>query len=180
MVDGDDGSQDRRPIPDPTVLTTEALNREIAALRREMGLEVAAHRREVDQELKLRRLVTDEQFNNVDLQFTLVERQRVEQKEDGRAALNAALAASKEAVDKNEKATAEQLKQQGSQFGTELAALRGSHDDLKDRVTKLESFAGGGQAKAADLRAVILVGFTVLAFVLGVVVFIANLITAAP
>jgi hypothetical protein len=62
---------DRRPVPDPTVLTTQALYREVSALQ-EL----------IEQVVKGTREVIDQQFYKVEQQFELVERQRVEQKKD--------------------------------------------------------------------------------------------------
>jgi hypothetical protein len=62
-------SDDSRPVPDPTLLTTAALNREIGHLK----------------ELH-------------DLRFQLIEMQRLESKSDSKEALAAALATAKESV----------------------------------------------------------------------------------
>ena len=109
-----------RPVPDPTLLTTEALNREIAALKESidqwcvghlqlqdteqsyvrekfdlqesaLGRRLAAVEAEIDS-----RFVTLQEL--VDKEFQLVERQRVEQKKDTKDAVDAALTAQKEAV----------------------------------------------------------------------------------
>jgi chromosome segregation ATPase len=167
-VDGDDdgGSRDRRPVPDPTVLTTEQMLREVAALRRE-----------VDLQFKLRLGIIDERFKSVDTQFQLVERQRVELKLDTKTAVDAALAAAKEAVTTNQTSTAEQLKAQAQAQDTAIEALRTNHEDLKERVGKVESTRQGGEAKVGELRAVLIIGLTLATLVLGVIVFVANQMT---
>ena len=108
------------PSPDPTVLTTQALYREIGALRelidqRLLGLNAELQRdrlaaehaesllsRERGEQFGSLREVVDEQIltltKTVALQFDLVERQRVEQKKDTKDAVDAALTAQKEAV----------------------------------------------------------------------------------
>jgi hypothetical protein len=68
-VEGDDLLRDLKPRPDPTLLTTEQLNREIAHLK----------------EL-------------IHLRFDLIESRRLESKEDNQKALDAALLAAKESV----------------------------------------------------------------------------------
>ena len=111
-----------RPPPsiDPTVLTTEALNREIAAMKisidqwRESHLalqateQAAVHDRfDLEAAALTRRLSSIENEMSsrlgtlqelVDKEFELVERQRVEQKKDTKDAVDAALTAQKEAV----------------------------------------------------------------------------------
>lgn len=111
---------DRTPSPDPTVLTSAALYREIAALRELLGQRITSLESERDRATgaaKERRDVLNrentEQFEalkkymelriaglgeTVGLQFDLVERQRVEQKKDTKDAVDAALTAQKEAV----------------------------------------------------------------------------------
>lgn len=108
------------PSPDPTVLTTAALLREIGALRelltqrvdaleseRDRTTGAAKERRDVlnrESQEQLRALAEfvelriAGQAETVKLQFELVERQRVEQKKDTKDAVDAALTAQKEAV----------------------------------------------------------------------------------
>ncbi len=134
-----------RPVPDPTLLTTEALQREVNGL---------AHL--VDSKLGGIQEVEKERFRRVDAQFDLVERQRVEQKKDTKDAVDAALTAQKEAVReqtiaseraiaKSETGTAKQLEQMGENFRTELSGIRTALDDLKERVGRVESVRAGGQ-----------------------------------
>lgn len=72
-----------RPVPDPTLLTTQALYREVATLRELIEEKILA----TDQ-------LVSEKFASVDRQLDLVERQRVEQKSDTKAAVDAALCVS--------------------------------------------------------------------------------------
>jgi len=144
MAEPDSGPMERddrgsRPVPDPTVLTTEALQREIRALERLLT-----------QRIEGLAEVETERFVRVDAQFELVEKQRVEQKTDTKAAVDAALIAQKEAVKeqttaseraiaKSEAATAKQLEQLGTTFVTALEGLRRDIDGLKERITSVES-----------------------------------------
>ncbi len=142
------------PVPDPTVLTTEQLLREISNATDF-----------VDAQLKRVEDVAGEKFDSVDKQFELVERQRVEQKLDTATAVAAALAAAKEAVTeqtaaseksitKSETATAEQLRQLTATFTTALGGLTNILDDLKERVGKIESRKEGSSEFGKTLVAI--------------------------
>jgi hypothetical protein len=133
-----------RPVPDPTVLTTEQLLREVANAVLLL-------------EAKINGLneVTQEKLNSVDKQFALIERQRVEQKTDTATAVQAALSAAKEAVKeqtaasdksitKTEKATGDQLQQLTITFDTAIKGLTDILGDTKERVGKIESRKEGG------------------------------------
>lgn len=165
-----DGGQ--RPVPDPTVLTTEALQREIKALK-----ELLEMRTNGVTNLML------EKFRSVDEQLSLVERQRVEQKADTKAAVDAALTAQKEAVKeqttasataiaKSESGTSEQLKQLSTSFTTAFESQRREFSDLKERVGSIEAMKLGGQesraglyAAAAFISSLIVVGLAVVGFI---------------
>lgn len=131
-----------RPVPDPTVLTTEQLLRAIA-----------------DQEKLLKTLlegsgaVVNERFESVATQFGLIERQRVELKKDTKDAVDAALAAAKEAVAKNETSTKEQIAQLAQTFSAAIKAVEDKYDDAKDRLTRIESLKQGGKEQLTALYA---------------------------
>jgi hypothetical protein len=129
---------DRRPVPDPTVLTTQALYREVSALQ-EL----------IEQSIRGTREVIDQQFYKVEQQFELVERQRVEQKKDTKDAVDAALTAQKEAVReqtsasersiaKSEAATNKQLEQLATTFSNTQASLLARIDELKERIVDVD------------------------------------------
>jgi hypothetical protein len=126
------------PIPDPTLLTTEALHREV--LRLQELLETF---------IRGKNEVTEEKFASIKVQMDLIERQRVEQKQDTKAAVDAALAAAKEAVKeqttaseraiaKSETATTKSIDQLGDKFDTAVDGLRREIGDVKERVTAAE------------------------------------------
>ncbi len=145
MADGPPG--DRRghgwaPVPDPTVLTTEALLREIKNLREAM-----------EQRIDSNQKLSDAEFRRVAERFNLVESQRVEQKADTESAIKAALAAQKEAGDKAETATAKQLGQLGNSFETSFSTAGKERDDLKERIVKLESVRLGASESRSENRA---------------------------
>jgi hypothetical protein len=84
----------------------------------------------------------------------LVERQRVEQKIDTKAAVDAALIAQKEAVReqtaasdraiaKSETATTKLLEQLGQTFATSADAQRHITDEMKERINEVAGLANG-------------------------------------
>lgn len=157
-----------KPTPDPTILTTEQLLREVGGAQR--------FNRAQDDAM---RDLLDEKFQSVQTQLSLVERQRVEQKNDTKAAVDAALAAAKEAVKeqttafglataKSETATAEQLKQLTVTFTTAISGVTNQLGDLKTRVERIENLKQGGRDQVAAIYA--FVGFLVAIITLGAVI----------
>jgi len=145
----DAGEWGSRPVPDPTVLTTSQLLREIQGVERSLS----ALKELTESDLEGLEAVVAEKFNSVDTQFSLIERQRVEQKTDTGNALAAALAAAKEAVTKNEEATKEQLAQLKNTFDTAIAGVQALLNDLRDRVGRIENVKQGGQEQRTEDRA---------------------------
>lgn len=138
---------------DPSALTTEQLLREVGSLK-ELMLAMFRSAEEV----------RNEKFESVREQFSLIERQRVEQKKDVKDAVDAALSAAKEAVKeqttasersilKSEAGTKEQLNQLTTTFNTAFAGVSSNHDDLKDRVGKIESVKLGGKEQLNSMYA---------------------------
>ena len=170
--------------PDPSTLTTAQLLREIEILRDSIDDKVDARHREmaVAQELSEAKLrgeaqLTSQRFDAFTNQLELIERQRVEQKSDTKAAVDAALIAQKEAVQeqtiasglsiaKSEAATAKQLDQQSVTFTTAISGVtKTSSDqkdafnisiaDLKERLGALDLKVGGiesNKAGGAEVR----------------------------
>lgn len=140
--DSDGGS---RPVPDPTVLTTEALMREVASLKELLELRISNES-----------AARYSAIQNLSMRMDLTEQQRVELKRDTKNAVDAAFAAAKEAVReqttasalsiaKSEGATNEQLRQLSTTFTTAVDGVTRNLDDAKDRINKLEQM----QAKLA-------------------------------
>ena len=150
------------PSPDPTILTTDALHREVTALERLLDNRIGSLERGVREERDMLNRERMEQFaalrellearltamaGQIALQFDLVERQRVEQKIDTKSAVDAALIAQKEAVReqttaseraiaKSETATTKQLEQQQLTVSTAVDALRRAIDEVKERASE--------------------------------------------
>jgi VIT1/CCC1 family predicted Fe2+/Mn2+ transporter len=142
-----------KPTPDPTILTTEQLLREVDRVK-EL----------TDSKIDGTIAVFAEKFISVGKQFDLVEQQRVEQKSDTKAAVDAALTAQKEAVKeqtiaseraiaKSEASTAKQIEQLGATFSTAISGVTDVLQDLKDRITRIESVKQGGREAYAALYA---------------------------
>ena len=141
------------PIPDPTFLTTQALDREVNRLEDMM-----------ERDLLALKDVSNEKHLRAEQQFELVERQRVEQKKDTKDAVDAALTAQKEAVreqtaasekaiEKSEKAINRLVEQLADTFRTEAAALRREISEVKDRTTQIESTTRGGKEATIERQA---------------------------
>lgn len=152
-----------RPIPDPTLLTTEQLHREIAALRELFKTRLDAG----DEAVRLLQATAfksptiaevvaefREKFRGIDAQFTERDVRARENKADGKLMVDAAFAAQKEAVaeqnksfaastTKSEAATTKQIDATTTLVQSTASALSGKIDDIKERLTSLEGLRNG-------------------------------------
>jgi len=146
-------SQDIRPIPDPTVLTTEASNRLETMLRTLIKTEIE-HQHDL----------FTEKFTRIITQFAMLEDRTAEQKRDVKDALDAALAAQKEAaalqttsleknIAKSETATNERIKSVENALSTSTKASDDKIGDLKDRVVAIEAVKLGNVEAVTASRA---------------------------
>ena len=133
----------REPIIDPTVLTTEALRREIGLLEAEVDRRFRQLQKELAVRLEAERLMTEVQLAKIEQHFEINRRHRQETKEATQLAIAAALQSQKEAVSKSETATNRQLEQLTATFDTRVESLRRSIDENKERLV----------AEARELRA---------------------------
>lgn len=169
MTDEEDRPDQRgkgwRPVPDPTALTTEALQREVGTLR-EL----------VEASIESAEAVNLERFKAINERFSLFEALRLEQKADTKAAVDAALIAQKEAVaeqtaasekaiNKSEGTTIKSIDALAETFRTADAAQRRDVDDLKTRVTTVESSKAGGKESIAGVYQL----FAAVLIVLGII-----------
>jgi len=173
------GENDKRPVPDPTSLTTAALYREISQLRESMEHLIQALRELVEHEIHALEKLTYARFDRIDQQLGSAERLRIEQKVDTKVAVDAALtsakelvaqqtAAQQEAIAKSEAATSKQLEQLSATFTTAIGGASDTISDLKERVGRIESVKVGGQEKTAAIyafAAFVLVLLTIFGFV---------------
>jgi Tfp pilus assembly protein PilX len=153
MADTPDGHQgDTRPIPDPTALTTEANLRMETSLRNFITTEIK-HQSELFMSVVAR----------IEMRLDLLDGRTAEQKSDTKAALDAALAAQKEAVasqtesanksiDKSETATTERIKGVEALLATSTKATDDKITDLKDRVIAIEAVKLGTAEGVATVR----------------------------
>jgi hypothetical protein len=143
---------DIRPVPDPTQLTTEALHREIQALRELLTTQINGNN-----------AVVLEMFRSIENHFQLMETQRIEQKSDTQKAVDAALTAQKDQVKEQttaseraiataNAATKEQLNQLNVTFATAIGGVTEAVGDLKERVGKIEYVRIGGQERVTETR----------------------------
>jgi hypothetical protein len=172
-----------RPDPDPTLLTTAALQREIEAVKSLLRDKVEARHTEqlalvdlLQSQIEALSAITTEKLNSVDKQFDLVERQRVEQKADTKAAVDAALIAQKEAVKeqtiaseksiaKSEASTNKQLEELSKTFVTANDAQSSALADAKDRIGRIENVKVGGTEQIKAIYA--FAGFLLVLIALG-------------
>jgi hypothetical protein len=128
---------------DPTALTTDALRREIEHLKE----------------------LTAEKFAGVVQQFTVIERQRVEQKVDSKREIDAALTAQKESAAKSEASIVKLLDENAKNFSTSISALTTQVDDLKLKQRGAEQEHVGSSDAKTGLYA--MAGFIVTLVVIG-------------
>ncbi len=133
-----DFNADVRPVPDPTILTTEQLHREIAALREYVDT-TKEHLAELSQE----------RVGYIERRFDLLEKLRLEQKTDTRTGVDAALAAAKEAASTSEKSITRQLDGLTATFNASMKGQTEIMADVKERVSKLEVIVMNNATTAA-------------------------------
>ncbi len=163
----DDGGS--TPRPDPTVLTTQQLFREMANLRELIAVRIEAAETAVQiqavstakefehaKELRLETFKTvEQQFKGIEKQFVERDVRVVESATAASTAVQAALQAAKEAVgeanrafqtsiDKSEAATTKIIDALKDQQKAENAGLVKQVDDLKERVVNAEGKLSGG------------------------------------
>lgn len=157
-----------KPDPDPTVLTTEALLREVANLKEllvlsikpiaekvdRLQMEVDEIPDRIDEKVGSLENLHGERFKSIQTQFEERDKRADQTSRDSKTAVDAALQAAKEAVGeqnkssslaiaKSETATSKQIDQQGQLLETKTTALNSKIDDLKERVTASEGKGGG-------------------------------------
>lgn len=148
------------PAPDPTLLTTEAVERAIGALRQVLEARLDGADRlivEFQRNLDTRRAAVDEKIDHLkelhSEKFSSIQKQFDASKEAVTAAFNAAKEAVAEqnksntaAISKSETAMTKQIEQQGETLRAETKAL---HDQVADIKLRLAEKSGAGTGMAA-------------------------------
>jgi hypothetical protein len=164
-MDGDDTRQQRdvRPVPDPTVLTTEQLRRELGSLREILqarldGMDRAQEllngdmRRvpsETDKQVQHLRELHETKFDGVQTQFEERDKRTEQLSLASRTAIAAALQAQKESaiaqnesnaasVTKSEGAFTKQIDAIGLLVQSTKIAIESNIADIKERLTSIE------------------------------------------
>jgi len=167
------------PVPDPTVLTTQLLLREIAALRELLETKVNCLSEIVDERfggmdkaIKLLQDINDRQPGEVD---TKIENQRklhqekfdgIEKRfEDQKEALGTALQAAKEAVSEQNKSSSAAIQKSETSTEKQIGGLDSKITYIKERVDNIEGKSEG----RGSLWAYITTGIAVLVGVLGAI-----------
>ena len=161
--------RDSRPIPDPTVLTTEQLKDKIQGLRELL-----------EAVIKGKSDLVEERFASIQQQFRERDSRMEQQARDAKTAVDAAFAAQKEAVSeqnktgalaiaKSEAATNKQIDQLAAQLGTINGALDGKINDLKERFTRLESSGLGAGIERRQSQTSNQLGMQAIAMIVGAI-----------
>ena len=144
--------RDWRPVPDPTTLTTQQLMRELGALKEIMQTRMDAYDTAIRllQDFANRQPTTAEVVAKVEERFSAVQMQFHERdirfdraSNDTKLAVDAAFAAAKEAVTKNEITTTKQIDTIISLITAGTKTTDDKVIDIRDRLTAIE---GRGQA----------------------------------
>ncbi len=142
--------QDVRPIPDPTYLTNQAVNAAVSLMRREADAQKEYCRSQLEGAVQ----VMEFRFSAIAMQLTERDMRFQIGRDDGKAAIESALAAQKQLVDeqnksnsvavaKAEAATTKQIDQIYLLITTMKAAVDDQLNDAKGRVTAIEAHGSG-------------------------------------
>lgn len=177
------------PIPDPTVLTTQQLEKGLSSERDYVDGQIALlseRLRGVDDSVSNLKQLIDERFRSVAVQFVERDIRSERENRDNKVAVEAAFAAAKEAaseqnkssalaIDKSEKATAETLAKQADLFKSTTDALLLQITDLKERVARSEAVKIGSTETKGSISALVGLGISVLFLVIGLISFLGSI-----
>jgi hypothetical protein len=178
--DRDIGANGEIRLGDPSALTTQQLWREIQNLREFMesridGLEELVDSRitgieksievahndlvrvptDVQKQVGNLRDLHNEKFHGIEARFQERDVRFAQKDRDMKTAIEAAFQSASAAVAKSEAVTAKQIDQQGNLIQTETRALSGRIDDVKERLTKVESLGIGEKGGKTDQQRMI-------------------------
>jgi hypothetical protein len=145
------------PVPDPTVLTTELMLREVANLKELLQTQINVLKQEdirVWEELSTRQpairaeverlhALFDERFHSISTQFTERDKRQDQIQIAEKTAISAALQAQKESMEKTEAGFTKQIDSLHTVIDTAGKSTDGKIDDLKTRLTTIEGKSKG-------------------------------------
>ncbi len=121
-----------RPVPDPTVLTTDQLRREIGGLRELIETMIVAVRQ-----------LHEEKFDSIDIRFMERDKRVDQAVRDAKTSADAALQAAKEAVSEQNKSNTLSIAKSESAFTKQIDNLGDKINDVKDRMNVIEGRSKG-------------------------------------
>jgi hypothetical protein len=140
------------PVPDPTLLTTQNLLREVASLKELLDAQIAATNSLFDEKIARYVAVSNEKFEAVAAQFSERDTRTDQRAGDTKLAVDAAFAAAKEATAKIEAGFTKQIDAMIVLIDTKTANLEGNLADLKERMVAMESRSSTGHQMMVDQR----------------------------
>jgi DNA anti-recombination protein RmuC len=99
-------------------------------------------------------MTQDEKFKSVETQFKERDTRQEQTTKDSGKAIDAAFAAADKSMSKTETGFAKQIDEQGKRVDAGFASLTEKNDDLKERITAIESRTQGITANATENRSV--------------------------
>jgi len=202
------------PVPDPTLLTTEAILREIRGLREILEMRIDGQQKvfearlsgmdkaiellqsiadrlpvSVDSKVMNLRLLHEEKFSSIQTQFVERDTRSERESKDNKVAGDAALQAAKEAVGKqqesgdkaiakSEAATIKQIDQINTSIGASNKTLDDKIDDVKERITRLESEDKGHQTAVTTQQTSNMNLVSVIGLIVGALIGVGGLLVA--
>lgn len=171
-----------RPDPDPTILTTQQLQREVASLKELFITRLDAMDKAVallqafadkqptiavvDTDLRALGKLMEEKFASVQMQLIEREKRTTQITTDGKLALSAALDSQDKAVSKSEANFVKQIDTLGGQLGLMSKNLDDKINDIKDRFNGLAGLQTRGEGRTEGINFV----WVVIAGVIGALV----------
>lgn len=187
-----------RPVPDPTVLTTQQLQREILMLKElietrldsyDTGIRLLQANADkapsisvVEKSVESLRALHEEKFKSIAVQFSERDTRTEQTSRDSKVAVDAALQAAKEAVGEQNKSNAASIAKSEAGFTKQIdqtillvtsmtASLNDKIDDIKTRLTSIDG-EKRGVGLSASLVLSIISAIASIAVVISVVVLV--------
>lgn len=159
-------ANDKTPTPDPTVLTTDALRREIKASTDLTNAKLEALNERLDTKIDGNAQLSEERHNFTRRELIAGEERRLEHKKDTKDTVDTAFAGAEKAIAKSESAAADQIK-----------SVESTVNDLKDRVLRLETQQQTKVEGRADTRTNVGMIVGIIGSVFGFFMLVATIVT---